>query len=298
MSIRKKTIVDLSKWLGVREAARVYLSAKEQTRVDNYWKMELAKTFRQITDKIIQELLKTGNFNPKTVDFKKYFMEQSLGVMRSSYSSLPVTTGKQNDPALEVVKLGLPAKAKIPRSFADLMKQWDFWKKTGRTPKRQREMAEKVKRAYLEKVQSVFDKHSEAFRSGEEFNRDAVIRQIRNSTSAPYSRAKMITETETTYYYNQVRREVYDESPDVTHYLFIAVRDQATTKWCKTRTGIVYKKGDPLLEKETPPCHWNCRSELLPLTPLNPRHQALIEDKSKARRNNVCYPLPSGWTGR
>lgn len=165
-------------------------------------------------------------------------------------------------------------------------------------PARQKEIAEKIKKAYIKKVQSVWVKYGEEFRSGITAETTEAVRQIKEGADVVYSRAKMIVETETTYYYNKSRRTVYDESPDVTHYLFVSVRDHATTKWCKTRHGLVYKKGDPLLDKETPPIHWNCRSEILPLTWHNPAHRKLIEDLSRRRRNNTCEPLPPGWTTR
>jgi uncharacterized protein with gpF-like domain len=105
----------------------------------------------------------------------------------------------------------------------------------------------------------------------------------------------MIVATETTRYYNDVRHEIYSQSEDINHFLFMSIRDFRTTEWCKTRNGLVYKKEDPLYLREKPPCHWNCRSEMVPLTDVNPRHEKMINDPSIARRNNKCKPLPPGW---
>jgi hypothetical protein len=42
-------------------------------------------------------------------------------------------------------------------------------------------------------------------------------------------------------------------------------------------------------------CHPNCRSEILPLMPLNPKHKKLIDNESMWRQNNSPVPLIKGW---
>jgi SPP1 gp7 family putative phage head morphogenesis protein len=175
------------------------------------------------------------------------------------------------------------------------MALWDQWRKRKKVPPRQQKIADKVKKSYIKKIQQVVKKYQEKIRKGEVIEKKEISDYIRDNSKAESARAKTIVETETTRYWNTIRKNVYDESEDVTHYLFMAIRDMATTKWCKTRTGLVYAKGDPLLEKEKPPCHWNCRSEILPLTPQNPKHKKIIDDKSRWRRNHSPEPLPHGW---
>ncbi len=194
---------------------------------------------------------------------------------------------------------------KMPRSFRDLMRMYDLWKQGKYTPRRTKEIAQKVKQEYLKKCRSVWDTYGEAFRTGEQASRVEAVKQVRKAAATTTSRAKTIVRTETTSAYNDARKTYYDKAQDVTHYLFLAIRDRRTTKWCsenvqngkRGRHGLVYKKDDPLAEQERPACHWNCRSEFLPLTPVNPSHLKLIEDKSIARRNHQCHPLPPGWKG-
>lgn len=180
------------------------------------------------------------------------------------------------------------------RSLSDLQKLWDKLR-AGKLPKRQRDLASKIKTAYLRRCRSVWEKYSGEFRTGEQFNQAKVVKIIQKASDGVYARGKMIVETETTRYYNQTRVSIYDQSPDVTHYLFLAIMDVATTKWCKSRHRVVYRKGESVTSRETPPVHWNCRSEMVPLTPANPRHKLLIDNKSMWRINRRPEPLPVGW---
>lgn len=190
-----------------------------------------------------------------------------------------------------------------PKTLAEIMRLYDRWRKGLWKPKGVVKKSNQIKKQYLDAVQGAWKEYSEDFRSGKEFTQEEVKKSIKEATRGPASRAATIVRTETTRYYNEARKSYYDASTDVTHYLFIALRDKATTKWCtaqtvdgkRGRSGLVYSKDDPLLQRETPPCHWNCRSELLPLTPHNPSHRKMIADASRARRSHTCHPLPLGW---
>ncbi len=291
MPLRLKTITQLSKLLPREEVAEVVRLAKDQDRLEARWRGKLKRKFAELEDQMVDHLLKYGRV-PENIDFEDFFVEQSFRVMETAIKNARKTPSQQAQH-----RLALP-KGRMPTTLRELMVLWDAYRKKGKVPPRQREIAKRVKKAYLDKVQSVWEKHARDFRNGYEaqvYNQEAVREVIQRASKAPFARAKTIVETETTRYYNQVRREIYDQSDDVTHYLFVSIRDHATTKWCKTRNGLVYAKGDPLLKKETPPIHWNCRSELLPLTRLNPRHAAIISDLSKHRRRHTCEPLPKGW---
>ena len=218
-------------------------------------------------------------------------MEHSLAVMTAGLKST------KERAQVRAARLAAPPKGKLPRSLKALREWWDKYRKSGRLPARQKAEAERLKKAFMQEIQKVWKKVSADFLSGETARNTEAVEEIRRRAGVAVSRAKMIVETETTYYFNRARREVYDESDDVTHYLFVAIRDHRTTPWCRTRHKLVYKKGDPLLDKETPPCHWYCRSELLPLTPKNQNHLRLIQDRTRARRHNSPAPLPEGWTG-
>ena len=303
LAIQTKAAItnDLVMIYGTDRARRILFSATDTNKLEARWRRQWGDRIRQVTEELLAKAERTGAFDASLVDFLDVAMLHSLDVMRRAIGEsidflppIPTETrlAKKKSPAKA------PPPSRVPTSFRELRKLWDKYRKMNYIPPRQRSIAERVKKAYLKRVQAEWVKHGEAFRRGDIASRAEAVTAIMQGADVAYSRAKMIVETETTYYYNKTRRSIWDDRDDVTHYLFMSIRDHRTTSWCKTRHGLVYAKNDPLFKDESPPCHWNCRSEILPLTPANPRHAALIADQSRARRRNQCTPLPPEWRGR
>lgn len=271
---------------------RLAKSAEDAQRLEARWRRKIAAEIRIWGNRTIESLendeeLPAGS----TFDLYGLFVEHYFDVAIEATGKAESDLERHVDPRVRLKK-GQP---KIPNSLRELMKLYDLWRAKEYIPKRQREFAENVRKAYLKKVQNIWRQHSAEWRAGGDVEKEQIRAKIQEAARTTYSRARTIVDTETTRHYNHARREVYDQSPDVVAYLFLAIRDHATTRWCMTRSGLVYHRGDPRLEKETPPIHWNCRSEILPLTRQNPKHLALIEDSSLDRRNHTCEPLPKGW---
>lgn len=276
------------------ERVRLREAAEQATKVERYWRWRFGVAIERYDSWVFKDLFETGRYAESQIDFLPLILEHSFRSMAVGMRTAQKDASEQRLP----LRLAAPAGVRIPRGLAELRRLYDRWRRGRNIPARQRADAERLKQAYLERVQSVWEKHGEDFRRGKVYDRDSVKAVMRRQGDMAQARADMIVQTETTYYYNKARRTVYDRSDDVTHYLFVALRDKATTKWCKSRQGLVYAKGDPLLDKETPPIHWNCRSEILPLSRHNPAHLKLIEDSRRWRRNHSCEPLPSGWGKR
>lgn len=295
--VNKAALVKAVKMIGPEHAQFLYKLAQQQDKIENQWVAEASRLHKKIVRVIIKNLQESGK-----ADFPDHLVFEFL---LAHYFRVVGTAAESAEKELEVIvdKTHL-AKPKIPKSMRELRIIYDTWKKSGRLPKGIRDMGETIKKNYLDKTQSVWQKHSEDFRAGDDFTQENVLRKVEKAADVSESRAKTIVRTETTNYYNETRREIYDQSDAITHYLFLAIRDQGTTKWCtdrkvngkRGRHGLVYKKDDPLTAQETPACHWNCRSEMVPLTPFNPRHRKLIADESVQRRNHKCAPLPEGWS--
>lgn len=285
-------LLKLQALIGTRETMDVVALSKKAAKLERDWIVLARAEIAEATDRILARAEKTGRLSFADVDFGDLFMQQSYSAMREGIEST-----KRRTPA-RVERLAAPPPGSIPKSLKALREWWDKYRKTKRPSARQRDMGERVKKAYVEALQKAWKENAEDFLSGDTARLTEAITAIKRRAGVAQARAEMIVETETTYYFNRVRREIYDQSPDVTHYLFVSIRDHATTKWCKSRQGLVYAKGDPILDKETPPIHWHCRSELLPLTPQNAAHLALIQEKRRSRRSNSPEPLPAGWTGR
>ncbi len=291
MSQNIDTIKTLAGLLGKRETAEVIRLSAKQERLERQWSRTMVASIGVQTARILARAERTRRLDLDAFDVSEVLMEHSRAVMRAGIESTDVQSPVRR------AYLAAPPPGAVPKSLKALRVWWDKYK-AGKMPARQRALANRIRDAYHAELQAAWRQHSEAFLSGETAGITEAVDAIQKRAGVAASRAKMIVETETTYYFNKARRQIYDDSPDVTHYLFVAVRDHATTKWCKSRTGLVYAKGDPLLDKETPPIHWNCRSELLPLLRQNPNHQRIISDRERARRNNRCEPLSPEWTNR
>lgn len=248
MTLTLNTITNLTELLGAREASDVIQLARWVDRIEKKWVSVAHKYTDKMTIELLTNARATGRIKESLVDFGPLLMTHAHAVMKdgilSTFRRTPV----------RVERLAAPPKGEIPKSLKELRKWWDKYRKGDKIAPRQREMADKIKATYLKAIHEAWLKHSEDFLSGDAAGNTEAIAAIMEKAQIGFSRAKMTVETETTYYFNKARREIYDQSDDVTHYLFMAIRDHRTTKWCKTRHGLVYAKGDPLLDKETPPC--------------------------------------------
>jgi len=276
--------------LGARDVARLKNSAKIAQDLENRWDLLIQQSINHHAALDADRVTSGGELDPPP--FENMLVEH--------YFRVQIEALKFAEKESELNKKRL---ARQPRSLAEIMKLYDRWRQGLYKPKGPLARAKDLKDRYIKSVQSAWKKYSYDFREGGEQTQAEIRTLIRDAAKTTTSRAQIIIRTETTRYYNQARRAYYDKGDEVTHYLFIAVRDKATTPWCspqtingkRGRSGLVYKKGDPLLDAEMPPCHWNCRSELLPLNRFNPVHLKLINNAAIARRNHVCTPLPPGW---
>lgn len=288
MPICKLATRELIKLLGEPEAHRAIAMSQRVDKIEAKWRSKLETQWRDLVEGAFDSLEKTGkpSFNEKSLEdfFTKHFFEVAFESIKSTN---------------KMTRVEHFSKSGMPRSLKEVMKLWDEWRTKGKVPPAQKQKAKEIKKDYLDAVMESWKKHSKAYREGSSADRQAIISKVKDESSAPYSRAKNMVETSTTTYWNQARKDVYDESRDVTHYLAVAIRDFRTSKWCadykrKGRNGLVYRKDHPELNRG-PAWHWYCRTEILPLTPQNPRHKALIDDESRSRDRNSPEPLPPGW---
>lgn len=284
--------------LDIGSILRLQKSAQESQKLESQFDRAISKVIDQAVGHLLQaetpELAEIGD------EIEKVFIDHYFKVQIKALKLAESEKELDQSPDRKLAKYPGP---RISDSLKKIMQFYDAWRVGRYTPKRPLAQAKKIKDLYVKKVQSVWERYSRDFRSGQEFNQQEVAEEIRREAGTVKSRAQNIVQTETTRYYNAARQEFYDKSEDVTHYLLMAVRDQGTTKWCtpkivdgkRGRHGLVYRKGTKLFQRERPPCHWRCRSEILPLSPYNPAHLKLINDKSLQRENVLCHPLPRGW---
>jgi len=288
------------KSLPASDQIRLKNSSKVADSLEIYWARKISGHLEDLTPIVLESLRHTGRVPQINLDdlFIEHFFDVSTKAMRYA-----MTEVEERGKVKKVVKAAKFPVARIPKSLEGLMKLYDLWRKGKYKPKRAVKQAKAIKDLYLKKVRSVWEEHSEDFRKGNVATQELVVQEIKEAANTTISRAKNIVRTESTSYYNQARKEFYDESEDITHYLFLAIRDAATSPWCtpltirgyRGRSGLVYAKTDPLCDKERPACHPGCRSEYLPLNRLNPAHLKYIQNLSIQRRENTCFPLLKGW---
>lgn len=296
------TVDKLSQYLDAAEVTEIIRLAKKAQTIEDKWRIRTESFYRKSAEYVADSLDKGLTIDVKKIDFESLFVEHAFDVMFEAFDST-----KRMPRIPRQARLRYP-QGPMPRSLKQLMVLWDLWRKKKEAPPRQKAIANKIKKKYLQKVQEITKTYNDRARQGEVIDKSKISNMLMDRSKAEAARSKTIVETETTRYWNTIRRDTYDESPDVTHYIFVSIRDAATTKWCRTRTGLVYAKGDPILDRETPPIHWNCRSEILPLTagtflnkktghrePINPKHYKLAHDPTLQRRYHSPEPLPPGW---
>lgn len=279
--------------LSREDRAFLFRGAKAAQRVENGYLRRIDAIFAAL-ERSAYRALEENREPPQAPDIEILLLENVRDSVKAALDTQPRLPARL---AAKPPNTGKAPAMRIPSNPRELRIWWDKVRK-GKAPRRIQALADRIKRAYLDTVQKLWVEHGEDFRQGDEWTKDYARAQIKRAVAVGRNRAKTIVSTETTRYYNEARRGYYDSQPTVTHYLYVAIRDSRTTKWCKPRIGrdgIVYTKGTDILERETPPTHYNCRSELLPLSPFNPNHKKLIDDQSRRRENRRPARLLPGW---
>jgi len=279
--------------LAPADRALLRRGAKAAARVERASTAAINAAFDALEEQALRAL-EEGR-EPPEPDLEDLLLRNAYDAIKAAIETqprLPAQMASEPPP-----RTGKGPSIKIPTNPRRLREWWDQVRK-GRAPARIQALANRIKAAYIHKVQTLWQEYGEAFRAGQAWSQDETKARVRRAVAVGRNRGRTIVATETTRYYNQARRGFYDGQDSVTHYLYVAVRDSATTKWCKPgvgRDGIVYTKGSAILEKETPPTHYQCRSEILPLSPFNPNHKKFIDDPTRRRENRSPAKLLPGW---
>lgn len=184
-------------------------------------------------------------------------------------------------------------KGKLPpdaHSLAALFrnrKAWDVM------VKRNRQYATGIKRAYLQKLRRHFAKVMPLLNAGD-ITIDEAKAQLESAVKATGPRVNTIFRTETTNYFSQAQVNYFDGEEGILGFLFDSTTDSARTDICRSRHGMVLRSGSQELKKNTPSCHYNCRSHLIPLADT-PENRKLFQEPSRQPSNRTLAPLPRGW---
>lgn len=311
-------ITRLAQLVGNEDALRIEHNARIAEHIEQEWKKRFDALFDALTEQLLTTLEASGD-----LQWPADLLER-IGALLLEHELQTVVAATTTITPAEYVRAAAGRAPKWPTDIARIRALWDQWRHTGRLPGRTAEQARAVKTLYIRRVQHAWQTKGATFITGEKnrvagygakgtnknntgkgeraavwnpdaFDRVSARAAIQQATRVSRARAYTIVETETTRYYNTVRINTYNAIDTVVAYLFICVRDAATTKWCKSRSGVVFFKATDLLRHNTPPCHYNCRSELLPLSRLNPAHRKLLENASNWAQNRALVPLLPEW---
>lgn len=102
-----------------------------------------------------------------------------------------------------------------------------------------------------------------------EINRKAIEKRYKVNEKVAHARVENVVRTETSRAMNAGTRASAKASGLIVGYKFIATKDDRVTVYCYERNGKIFRADDiDLLDRCTPPLHYQCRSVLLPLTQL------------------------------
>lgn len=318
MALNRSVLTRLMTLLGPSDVKRIEDNARVAETIERTWCAKFDALFLKLGEDLLDTIAEHGELRWPTD------LLQQLGGLLLEHELRTVVAAATTITPSEYVRAAKGEAKAWPTDLARIRELWDAWRRTGRLPGRTADQARAIKTLYIRKVQQAWQKNGADFITGEQsrvagygtkdsdtnetgkkgravvwnpnaFDRQAARAAIQKAFAVPRARAHTIVETETTRYYNTVRVNTYNQIDSVAGYLFVIVRDAGTTKWCRSRAGVVFFKGHVLLMRNTPPCHYNCRSELLPLSSLNPAHRKLLENRTLWAQNRRLVPLLPEW---
>lgn len=159
--------------------------------------------------------------------------------------------------------------------------------------KRSKILTDRLRKQYLQKLQRKFKALLPRIQANAITPLEAK-KAMMNTWDASKSRVELIFRTETTTYFSKTQTAFFSGDPEIIGFLFDSVRDTSRTVWCQDRHGLVFRPGTKELRENTPACHWNCRSHLIPLANTS-YNRTLLEDPRRDPSNRKIAPLPPGW---
>ncbi len=181
----------------------------------------------------------------------------------------------------------------LPKNLHDLGQIFNDRKYWQKIMKRSKILTDRLKRQYLQKLKDQFKVLMPRISSGEFSPQDAkmVMKQVWHASKP---RVETIFRTETTKYFAETQINYFSDDSDIIGFLFDSVRDSSRTEICRSRHGLVYKPGTKELTKNSPPCHYNCRSHLIALANTE-YNRKLVSEQGRNPNSAKVVPLPRGW---
>lgn len=307
MALNQIQLAHLTAVLDERDVRQIEDNARIAERIEQRWRLRVRAMFERMNERVLDAIV-SHNGSPSWGNLGAVLFRDAADLfLQHEFETTVAAANTVGSP--DYVRAARAPK--WPNDTVRIRAQWDQWRRTGKLPGKTREQAAAVKVLYIRHIQTLWQKRGNEFIRGtpktlgfdeagmiwnpDAFDREKAKKAIEDEALVSRARASTIVETETTRYYNTTRVNAFNAMDNVVAYYFVCVRDHATTPWCLSRRHAVFTKGSALLSKNTPPCHWNCRSELLPLSKNNPAHRRLLDDPKLRAETRTFVPLPPGW---
>jgi SPP1 gp7 family putative phage head morphogenesis protein len=253
---------------------------------------EVNRVLHRATDTIVEHAIREGRFvEPDLSGLDQVGRHFYLRVIESGWREANAED-KEIRAAGSKRRLTQIPKGRIrPLEFlVDLFKDKKTWPAI---LKRSQTLMDRLRRTYLRKIKKRFEEVVPRMLSGEA-SPSEVKKELGEAWQTSQSRVENIFRTETTRYFTETQLSYFGENEEIIGFLFDSVGDSGRSPWCKSRHGLVYKPGSELLRKNSPPCHWNCRSHLIPLANTE-SNRRMLSDPDRDPEKHSVEPLPRGW---
>ena len=272
---------------GKRAKVNRTLQRKETVVRDASTRME--KTMRAAINQIAEHYQRTGRYADPDLSQMETDGEMFYrAVVTAAFLDAEDLKGrKPGKKRLSKLPFGIPNSL---RSLEQIFRDSRYWPKV---LKRNKLLTDKLRKAYLAKLrkkfQTVVPMLTQGFMSVED-----VKEKLQEEWQTSRARVETIFRTETTTYFTKTQIAYFKGDDAILGFIFDSIIDKARTPICKSRHGLVYRPDSPLLQKNQPPCHFNCRSHLIPLA-NTPANRKMLEDPQRDPTIRKVIPLPPGW---
>ena len=252
---------------------------------------EMDAVLRDAALLVAQEAIRSGRYvepdlsalDPIAETFYKRVITEGWKSAQAEAKELP---GPMKHRLAEMPKAGV----KPLRFLVDLFSDKKTW---GTILRRKQFLVDRLRRGYLRKLKQRFNEVVPRLLTGKA-SPEEVKSELAKTWEASRARVENIFRTETTKYFTETQLSYFNGEPGIIGYLFDSGRDSGRSGWCKSRHGLIYRPGTALLRENKPPCHWNCRSHLVPLVDTE-HNRRMLEDPERDPEKRQVVPLPASW---
>jgi hypothetical protein len=177
------------------DIARLKQSAEKATEIERKYRQKMEVEYQKVEKAIEESIIKWGKIRPDCVNFESIIVENAIDSAKQGFDLAekqePKKDRKKRLAKKVTGKAKAPVKGNFPRSLSGLMEMYDNWKRGKKKLPRQQELADSLKKKYLDKTQDVWKKYSKQWREGNSGDRRAIIEKVKKAGRTTQARARI-----------------------------------------------------------------------------------------------------------